>query len=105
MHMLGQGEHSVGEIASSLDNTPSNVSQHLRIMRNLGLVRANKKGTQVYYGITSKKFVEGYRLIREGLAEIHFSSTDLLFPEDRVTGGKDARKGGRQPRMMNDAPA
>jgi ArsR family transcriptional regulator len=83
LHFLAEKEHSVGEIAKKLEIPPSNVSQHLRIMRNLGAVKARKKGTKVYYHISSKKFSEGYRLIREGLAELHFSKSDVLFPEDR----------------------
>ncbi|MBW1784336.1 MAG: winged helix-turn-helix transcriptional regulator [Deltaproteobacteria bacterium] len=83
VHLLGEGERSVGEIAEELGLSPSNVSQHLRIMRDLGLVRGRKNGTQVFYTITSRKFIDGYRLIREGLAEIHFSRSEVLFPEDR----------------------
>ena len=83
LHLLGSGERAVHEIAEEVGITPSNASQHLRIMRNLGLVRVHKEGTQAYYRITSEKFSEGYRLIREGLAELHFAKSDVLFPEDQ----------------------
>lgn len=86
MHLLGEGEHSVGEIAAALDLPPSSVSQHLRLMRNLGVVTFHKQGTQVYYALASQKFAEGYRLIREGLAEVHLSKALLLFPEDHGPG-------------------
>ena len=81
---LGQSPMQIaGEIAGELNLPPTNVSQHLRIMRNLGTVKARKYGTKVYYSISSKKFSEGYRLIREGLAELHFSKSEVLFPEDQ----------------------
>lgn len=83
LHLLGGGERSVKVIAEEVGITSSNASQHLRIMRNLGIVRVHKEGTQAYYRLTSKKFSEGYRLIREGLAELHFSKSDVLFPEDQ----------------------
>jgi len=83
LHLLGGGPRSVGEIAAEIGITPSNASQHLRIMRSVGLVRVQKEGTQSYYSITSEKFSEGYRLIREGLAELHFSKSNVLFPEDQ----------------------
>jgi ArsR family transcriptional regulator len=86
LHFLGSGKRNVREIAEEVGITPSNASQHLRIMRNLDLVRVHKKGTQAYYRLTSKKFSEGYRLIREGLAELHFSKSDVLFPEDEDMG-------------------
>ena len=65
LHLLGSGERAVHEIAADVGITPSNASQHLRIMRNLGLVRVHKEGTQAYYRLTSEKFSEGYRLIRK----------------------------------------
>jgi len=92
LHLLGQEELSVGEIATALDLSPSNVSQHLRIMRNLGVVKADKRGAQVYYTVTSSKFVQGYTLIREGLAEIHLSTEEVLFPEDKGETTESAPK-------------
>ena len=93
LHLLGQGEQPVGDIATALGLTPSNVSQHLRIMRNLGVVKTDKRGAQVYYSITSPKFSEGYMLIREGLAEIHLSAKEILFPEDmRKAGLREVKK-------------
>ncbi len=90
LHLLGAGPRSVGEIAAEIGITPSNASQHLRIMKNVGLVRVQKEGTQSYYRITSEKFTEGYRLIREGLAELHFSKSNVLFPEDQERRKKKA---------------
>jgi ArsR family transcriptional regulator len=83
LHLIGEKECPVGEIAHQLDISPSNVSQHLRIMRGAGVVTSRKEGTQIYYSASSRKFVEGYRLIREGLAEVHSLKSNVLFPEDR----------------------
>jgi ArsR family transcriptional regulator len=83
LHLLGEKECSVGEIAQRLKINPSNVSQHLRVMRAAGVLTTRKDGTQIFYSPTSMKFVEGYRLIREGLAEVHALKADVLFPEDK----------------------
>ncbi len=82
LHLLGTKEASVGQIAEELDISPSNVSQHMRVMRNVGVVVARKEGTQTFYRPASPKFVEGYRLIREGLAEVHSLKSEVLFPGD-----------------------
>ncbi len=62
-------ERSVGEIAKQFSLSMSNVSQHLRIMRDLGAVVARRDGRYVYYTLANKKFVMGSVLIREGLKD------------------------------------
>ncbi len=66
---LRLGERAVGEIASWLGLPLSNVSQHLRVMRDRGAIRARRDGRNIYYSIANAKFVKGAALIREGLVE------------------------------------
>ncbi|MCB2102419.1 MAG: winged helix-turn-helix transcriptional regulator [Rhodobacterales bacterium] len=40
---------SVGDIAQSIGATPSLVSHHLRLLKALRLVRADRRGRNVYY--------------------------------------------------------
>lgn len=67
--LLDAGEKSVGEIAEKLELSLPNLSQHLRIMRDLGAVRTKKSGRIVYYSNANPKFFEGSKLIQEGLIE------------------------------------
>lgn len=92
-HLLEAGELSVGGIASQLRISPSNTSRHLHLMRDIGLVKVRRKGNKKYYRLASVKFSRGYRLIREGLAEIHFSKDKVLFLEDMNRCGKDGFEG------------
>lgn len=66
---LGDGEHSVGEIATHLDMTMQKASQHLRVMRDKEVVRFHKEGQMVFYRLSSPKFLEASKLIRQGLLE------------------------------------
>ena len=67
--LMKSGERSVSEIAEALGLSMSNVSQHLRIMRDRGAIRPRRDGRHVYYRIANQKFVEGSALVREGLLE------------------------------------
>jgi DNA-binding transcriptional ArsR family regulator len=66
---LGDEEHSVGEIASHLGVTLQKASQHLRVMRDKEVVRFRKDGQMVFYRLSSPKFLDASRLIRQGLLE------------------------------------
>jgi DNA-binding transcriptional ArsR family regulator len=67
--MLGNGEKNVGEMAEELHLSLPNLSQHLRLMRDLGAVRTKKSGRTVYYTNANLKFLKGLKFIREGLIE------------------------------------
>lgn len=49
----------VGRLAAELDTTPSNVSQHLRVLKDLGLVHGERRGYHVHYFIDRRR-LSGY---------------------------------------------
>jgi DNA-binding transcriptional ArsR family regulator len=51
MERLGGGPKAVGEIADGLPVTRPAVSQHLRVLREAGLVREHREGTRRIYEI------------------------------------------------------
>jgi DNA-binding transcriptional ArsR family regulator len=57
---LQAGELSVAEIASIIDRTPSATSQHLRVLRDAGLVEGLRHGMNIRYRLRST--AEGQRL-------------------------------------------
>ena len=48
---LSQGEMCVGDIADSLEMSQPQVSHHLRMLRNLKLVKKRKDGRTSYYSL------------------------------------------------------
>ena len=66
---LRSGPKTVSELAEYADVSLQNASQHLRLMRDKGAVRAEKDAQRVYYSIASPKFLQGVKLIRDALEE------------------------------------
>lgn len=66
---LRDGELSVGDLCEALGLSQSNVSQHLAILRERGVVTARRKGTSVFYGLRGTKVIAAVDLLREFLAE------------------------------------
>jgi DNA-binding transcriptional ArsR family regulator len=48
---LATGERSVGDLSAMFDVTQSAVSQHLKVLRDAGLVRPRKEGRQRLYSL------------------------------------------------------
>ena len=66
---LRDGELSVTEICHRLELPQANVSQHLSILRDKGLVRTRRNGQYVYYSLSSQKIIEAMDLLREVMNE------------------------------------
>jgi DNA-binding transcriptional ArsR family regulator len=66
---LRDRELSVGELCEALDLSQSNVSQHLAILRERGVVSARREGTSVIYALRGHKVLQAVDLLREFLAE------------------------------------
>lgn len=52
LQLLESGERSVGEIAATLDGNQPNVSKHLQILHETGLVSRRRVGTTILYAIS-----------------------------------------------------
>lgn len=48
---LQTGERSVGELVTVLDGNQPNVSKHLAILHDAGLVSRRREATSIFYGI------------------------------------------------------
>jgi DNA-binding transcriptional ArsR family regulator len=51
LNLLREGERNVGELAQLCNCSPANVSRHLSLLTQHGLVRREGRGTAVYYRI------------------------------------------------------
>ena len=66
---LRSEEKSVTDLCDELDLPQANVSQHLAILREKGLVRARKEGQFAYYSLTSDKITQAVDLLRAVMNE------------------------------------
>lgn len=69
LHELRGGEMSVGQIVSSLGLPQANVSQHLAIMRERGIVTTRREGTSIFYSLASEKIGDACDLVHQVLEE------------------------------------
>ena len=75
---LGEGEMSVSDLVQALGIPNSNLSQHLALMRDRGLLASRRDGTRVFYRLTNPKTLAACRLMREILLEQLQQAGELL---------------------------
>ena len=93
LEALAQGERSVDGLAQASGMSVANTSNHLRIMREGGLVQSRKEGTQVIYRLSGENvsvlLADIRHVAEKHLAEVqrivqdNFNSRDKLTPVRR----------------------
>ncbi|SDI98953.1 ArsR/SmtB family transcription factor [Natribacillus halophilus] len=58
LHLLSEGECSVGTIVEQLSLGQSTVSHQLRFLKNLRLVKSRREGTSIYYSPEDEHVLE-----------------------------------------------
>jgi ArsR family transcriptional regulator, virulence genes transcriptional regulator len=70
IHMLRDGEKSVGELAAILGLRQANLSQHLTIMRQTQILKTRKQGSSIYYSLANPKINNACDMVREVLVQL-----------------------------------
>ena len=68
--ILGDGELAVGILAEKMDVKVSNLSQHLSIMKNKGILISRRDGVHIYYRISNPKVIKACCLMKEVMTEL-----------------------------------
>lgn len=69
IHVLKEGEKTVTELVNILGISKANVSQHLSILKQRGILKARREGVNIFYSITNPKVIQACTLMREVLIE------------------------------------
>lgn len=65
IHELRRGERTVTELTETLGLKQSNTSQHLAILRRIGIVSPRREGNTVYYKLVNPKIAEACDLVHD----------------------------------------
>jgi len=63
--VVGASEMSVQEIVEAVGTTQSNISQHLAILRDKGVLRARKDANRVFYRVGDERTLQLIGMMRE----------------------------------------
>jgi DNA-binding transcriptional ArsR family regulator len=77
VYMLKDGELPVSEMVRAMGIPKANVSQHLSIMRQKGLLVSRREGTTIYYRLASPKITDACSIMREVLLTLLASQEKL----------------------------
>jgi ArsR family transcriptional regulator len=76
---LRDGELPVTKLAELTEISQANLSQHLAIMREKGIVIGRREGINVFYRLSNPKIIHACDLMREVLLERLAEDAELAF--------------------------
>ena len=74
-------ELSVTELTEALEISQGNLSQHLSLMRQRGIVTTRREGLNIYYSLSNPKIIQACDLMREVLLEYLENGAELARKE------------------------
>ncbi len=69
LHSLRDGEKNVNDLTAILGISQSNLSQHLALMRQKGILKTRKQGTSIFYSVANTKINQACDMVREVLLD------------------------------------
>lgn len=78
LELLAERDHAVAELLPQVGVEPTNLSQHLAVLRRAGLVVSRKEGSTVIYSLTSPHLAELLAVARRILTEVLTGQVELL---------------------------
>jgi len=78
--VLAQGERSVEDVASEVDQSVASTSHHLRLLATSGLARSRREGNRVFYRLASERVAELWAAVRD-VASRHVADVTVLAGE------------------------
>jgi rhodanese-related sulfurtransferase len=85
LDLLGQGPRYVDALASEMEMSVANISQHLQVLRNAKLVESQREGTRVLYRLTDQSVLRLWLNLRT-VAENHLPEIGHLRAQNTIEG-------------------
>ena len=94
LNLLKWGELSVGAMVQSLGVAKANLSQHLSLMRQRGILATRRQGTTIYYRLAIPHITEACEIMREVLHEVlyHPGPVSPGYSGHRAAGPPETRR-------------
>jgi DNA-binding transcriptional ArsR family regulator len=77
---LEQGEISVSALAEQIGSTQPNVSKHLKVLQDVGLIKRRQAGTTAYYSVADEMVFELCEMVCSRLRERLAAQAGALRP-------------------------
>jgi DNA-binding transcriptional ArsR family regulator len=80
IEILGKSERTVSQLAAELEIAQATTSQHLAVMRKMGVVETRKDGNFVFYRLADAKIAEACAVMSRAILDLLMTQQERLKP-------------------------
>ncbi|ASV74758.1 Transcriptional regulator, ArsR family [Thermogutta terrifontis] len=92
--LLREGEKTVTQLADAAGVASQNASQHLRLMRETGVVKTARRGQQIFYRLADPRLAEAIDLLRQTVLSMIEQSLPRAVQERFKMPAENSESGG-----------
>ena len=78
IYAVAEEPRNVNSLSEVVGISQSAASRHLKVLRERGLIQAQRDGTQVIYSLADNRFIQALDLLREVMLDQISQQADLL---------------------------
>lgn len=78
LYAIADGPYNVNGLAEKVGISQPAASRHLKVLRDRGLIHAQRDGTQVIYTLADQRFIQALDLLREVMLDQLAQQADLI---------------------------
>jgi DNA-binding transcriptional ArsR family regulator len=83
--VLDGREMSVSDIAEAIETSLQNTSQHLRLMKDRGILASRRKGHSVYYRINGHELMQGCPILHQAMQDPLHNDDFIPSSSERIS--------------------
>jgi DNA-binding transcriptional ArsR family regulator len=78
LYAIAEETRNVNSLAEALEISQSAASRHLKVLRERGIIEAQRDGTQVLYTLTDERYIKALNLLREVMLDQMAEQVELI---------------------------
>lgn len=78
LYAIAEQTRNVNGLAESVGISQSAASRHLKVLRERGIIQAQRDGSQVIYSLTDDRYIQALDLLREVMLDHIAHQADLI---------------------------
>jgi DNA-binding transcriptional ArsR family regulator len=82
LYALNAGPHNVTELTIQIGSNQPKISRHLKVLRDLGLVRTTRQGVTITYELSDVRLIEALDILRGVLRDSLAVRADMIAKID-----------------------
>ena len=87
LYAIAEETRNVNSLAEAVDISQSAASRHLKVLRERGIIQAERDGVQIIYTLTDERFLQALDLLREVMLDQMVEQVEMINQSQIIEKG------------------